>query len=214
MDRVTALAIVSEAFSKRAHPNPWLDEPRVDRQILGVTDLEVRFREVGEVDAPVESVRYVDVSDLVFQDDEDVPSKTRTVQVHLRKGSPSAKAAATRSDLMTWIGVTDPYIVLPGRDRRLAARLEEAIDFLLDLVSGLHRNERGSDDTALESGAHEIPVKSVAGRSCLIAAAQRVRWPESSEVLQEDRPLVGDRHQSLRLPSTRLRDRDGLLVDV
>lgn len=130
MDRDAAFAIVSEAFSKRAHPNPWLDEPKPDRQILGVTETEVRFREMDEEDAPAQTVRYRDVSDVVLQHDEDVPSKPDTILVHVREGSPSATTAVTRSDLMTWIGVTDPYVVLPGRDHRLAARLEEAIDFL------------------------------------------------------------------------------------
>lgn len=144
LDADRARRIVVEGFTMRAHPNPHLDRPRPDHELLAVDDQRIRFRAVGDDSSPVREVRFADVTRVATRDEDDSISRTQTILVFVAEGSPSA-AAATGSDLLGWIGIDDPYMALTGRDPALVDPFRRAIACLASRASRAPSRSRVED---------------------------------------------------------------------
>ncbi len=131
LDVERARSIVREAFCRRAHPNPHLDRPVEDRRIVALDDERIVFRRPG-ASSPDQTVWFADVTAVTSQDEDGAPSRSRTILVHLAEGSRSARSADAGGDALTWIGVRDPCLALPGRDRLLVPHVGPALAFLRD----------------------------------------------------------------------------------
>lgn len=194
LDDGKARRIVGESFTMRAHPNPHLDRPRPDHELIAIDGASIRFRARAD-GSPAQEVYFRDITSITTQEDDDAMTRTVSILVHLAAGSPSAERAVTQGDPMSWLGISDPYLLLPGRDPSLVPHLRRA---LLHLASRAAPREPTSFDEFLDQYAAEE------ARRRLEAEAERRRYERIEELLEsagrdeEQHPAGGQDRGQLR----------------
>ena len=132
LDPAKALEIVREAFGNRAHPNPHLDRPVRDHEVISLNSDSIQFRKIDDPVDRRQVLFFRDVASIATQTTNGIPSRPETLIIHLQPGSESTRMLDLRTDAFAWVGLRGPLLTLPERDRRLVPYFKRAMVSLRD----------------------------------------------------------------------------------
>ena len=130
LDHTKAREIVREAFLNRAHPNPHLDQPIRDHEVVLIDVESIQFRRLGDPEGRRQVIYFRDVSSITIQATAGIPSRPETLIIHVKPGSESTHTANLRTDTLVRVGLSGPFLILPERDRRLVRHFKRAMRYL------------------------------------------------------------------------------------